>query len=49
MSQTFGHAQWIVEEFGEELELSAFGLDDRHGINSNIVTHEELLEHFGKR
>jgi hypothetical protein len=38
-----------VEEFGEKLELNASGLDVRHEINSNIVTHEELLEYFWKK
>jgi hypothetical protein len=38
-----------MEEFGEKLKLSAFGLDVWREINSDIVTHEELLEYFGKR
>jgi hypothetical protein len=38
-----------VEEFGEKLKLSVFGLDTQHDINLDIVTHEELLEYFGKR
>ncbi len=29
--------------------MSVFGLDAQSEINSNIVTHEELLEYFGKR
>jgi hypothetical protein len=38
-----------MEEFGEKLKLSVFGLDAQRDINSDIVTHEELLEYFGKR
>jgi hypothetical protein len=38
-----------MEEFREKLELSAFGLDIQHEINSDIVTHEELLEYFWKK
>jgi hypothetical protein len=32
------HVQWIVEEFGEELCLCAFGLDTQHYIDLNIVS-----------
>jgi hypothetical protein len=38
-----------MEEIGEKLELIVSRLDVQCEINSDIRTHEELLEYFGKR